>query len=102
MMNTASAVLQSPKSGSSASVLASVVRTAREPADLRLPNGIHGGRDGARHRDAELDEVRDEHAPETGRRRERDVEACADEERFPIGQPNNTFAILARRGSPSP
>ncbi len=54
-----------------------------ESADLRLLQRKVRRGERAGHRDAELDEIGDEHAPESGRGREGDVDHGADGQRLP-------------------
>ena len=83
-MNSVSVICQSLKSGSRLSVRGRQLGDQPvQPADGRLLEREVRHREGAGHRDAELDEVDDQHAPEPGDRGEADVEAGADQQRLP-------------------
>ncbi len=54
-----------------------------QAAHLRLLQRVVGGRDRCRHRDHELEDVRDQHAPQAGDRRKRHVDHRAHRQRLP-------------------
>ena len=97
MISTDSVSGQSLKSGSSCSVAGGICAISPdESADLRLLQREVGGGERRRHRDAELEEVGDQHAPQPGDRRERDVDAPRRRASVcHIGQPSSTLAIFA-------